>query len=112
MVRPNVGFFVARRVFIVALLVGLLVVAIVPASQVQANPPQNKPAGTGVVATVKVAHLNVRRAPRITASILGVLNLNDVVPVSGRNSRFTWLQVSTPFGTGWIAALLISTNED
>jgi len=112
MVRLNVVFVTARRVLIVAVLVGLLAAAVAPWLSTQAASPMRKPGGTGIFATVKVAHLNVRRAPRITASILGVLNLNDVVPVLGRNSRFTWLQVSTPFGTGWIAALLISTNED
>jgi uncharacterized protein YgiM (DUF1202 family) len=63
-------------------------------------------------AIIKVAKLNVRRAPRTTSTILGTLALNQRVPVIGRDRLASWLQVVTPVGTGWINSRFVTTDID
>lgn len=65
---------------------------------------------TGVIATVKIERLRVRRAPRAKGGIIGTLTLNQSVPVYGRNRLSSWLDVETEFGRGWIDARYVSTN--
>lgn len=67
---------------------------------------------SGVRATIKIAHLNVRRAPRTTASVIGILNINEVVPVIGRDRLGTWIEILSPFGKGWINTQYILLTDD
>jgi uncharacterized protein YgiM (DUF1202 family) len=64
----------------------------------------------GIIATVKVERLNVRRIPRLTGSVLGVLTLNVQVPLVGRTLIGDWLEAQTAFGAGWIDARYVRTN--
>ncbi len=63
-----------------------------------------------VMATVLVNRLHVRRAPRITSSILGSLTLGDTVVVTGRTLESFWVQVQTKFGKGWVDRSFVSLN--
>lgn len=63
-------------------------------------------------AVIRVAKLNVRRAPRTTAVVIGTLRINDVVNLVGRDRLAEWLQVDTPFGLGWVHYRYISTSVD
>lgn len=51
--------------------------------------------------------LNVRRGPGTNYPVVGQLQQNDVVEISGKNADSTWLQIVYPTGTigrGWISA--------
>jgi hypothetical protein len=65
---------------------------------------------TGVIATIKVPWLNVRRIPDTTGSIRGILGLNATVPLIGRTLIADWVEAQTLFGRGWLDARFISTN--
>jgi uncharacterized protein YgiM (DUF1202 family) len=87
----------------------VLIIAIVSSvtSVVQARnelpPGQSQPSQATLIATVNVAKLNVRRAPRITSSIIGTYGKGEEILLIGRTQGSVWLQVSTDFGIGWIA---------
>jgi uncharacterized protein YgiM (DUF1202 family) len=66
----------------------------------------------GVSATIKIANLNVRRAPRTTASVIGKLKLDEVVPVVGRDRLGSWIEILSPFGKGWINTQYILLTDD
>lgn len=57
---------------------------------------------SGMVATVWVTLLNVRRAPRITSSTKGRLVKDEQILMIGRVSSGAWVEVQTRFGTGWV----------
>jgi uncharacterized protein YgiM (DUF1202 family) len=99
---------------VVFMLVVALVAVSVPDPTAAAPAPETHTLDqqAGWKATIKVAKLNVRRAPRTSSTILGELTLNQVVPIVGRDRLASWLQVATPFGTGWIASRFVTTNID
>jgi len=68
----------------------------------QLPPGQRQLSQATLIATVNVAKLNVRRAPRITSSIIGTYGKGEEILLIGRTQGSTWLQVSTDFGIGWI----------
>ena len=61
------------------------------------------PARAGVVVRAPAA-VNVRGGPSTEFSILATLQPGDELPVSGRNADSSWLLVTHPVGTGWVAA--------
>lgn len=101
---------------IAGLLVVVLLILLAPAP-ISAAPAPSRPAwgtsqtGGAIVATIKVDHLNVRRIPDTTGSVLGVLTRDQQVQAIGRNKVSSWLEVITPFGDGWVSALYVSTND-
>lgn len=58
-----------------------------------------------VVAVVQIAKLNVRSGPGTQYAIIGAVNQNDRLPVTGRPRGYcNWFQVQLPSGQlGWIA---------
>jgi uncharacterized protein YraI len=43
--------------------------------------------------------------------VLGILTRDQQVQAVGRDKVSSWLEVVTPFGTGWISARYVSTND-
>jgi uncharacterized protein YraI len=68
-------------------------------------------AGPSGVVTQQV---NVRSGPGTAFDVLGTLNPQDSVTLTGKNADSTWLQISFgggPQGRGWIAAGYIQSSE-
>jgi hypothetical protein len=58
-------------------------------------------------AAITAGVLNVRRGPGTNYPLIGQLDQNDVVEISGRNADSSWLQIVYPtdtIGRGWISA--------
>ena len=58
-------------------------------------------------AAITARVLNVRRGPGTNYPVIGQLQQNDVVEISGKNADSSWLQIVYPTGTigrGWISA--------
>jgi uncharacterized protein YgiM (DUF1202 family) len=58
-------------------------------------------------ATITAGVLNVRRGPGTNYPVIGQLQENDIVEISGKNADSSWLQIVYPTGTigqGWIFA--------
>lgn len=66
------------------------------------------PQPTGVTATVKVAQLNLRSAPNLTASILAKLANGTTYPVTGRTADKQWAQINANNQSGWVAAQYVT----
>jgi hypothetical protein len=63
---------------------------------------------------IVIQQLNIRSGPGTSFDSLGILNANDVVTLTGRNSNSTWFQVSFesgPSGTGWVNAGFVKTDH-
>ncbi len=90
-----------RSVLAIAIISVLLVPFAVQAAPT-APAPQAASHFDGIPAVVVVATLNVRRAPRISSSIIGKLKLGDQITVLGRTYSAAWVFVATPFGNGWV----------
>lgn len=83
------------------------------AEYVQVNAPAEIPlvettsASGSAVSGLVIQKVNVRNGPGTEYEMLGVLNSNDVVFITGRDSGSTWLQIefaSAPDGKGWVTA--------
>jgi hypothetical protein len=62
---------------------------------------------------VVIQQLNVRSGPGTSFNSLGILNANDVIRVTGKNSTGTWLQiefVGGPDGKGWVNTGFVKAN--
>jgi uncharacterized protein YraI len=72
-------------------------------------------AGTGSAVNGRVTQkINVRNGPGIEYDSLGVLNPNDVVSITGKDSSGAWIQIefaSSPDGTGWAASEYLEVNN-
>ncbi len=56
---------------------------------------------------VVIQQINIRSGPGTNFNSLGILNANDVVSLTGKNSGGTWLQIEFaegPDGKGWVNA--------
>jgi uncharacterized protein YraI len=63
---------------------------------------------------IVIQQLNIRSGPGTSFDSLGILNANDVVTLTGRNSNSTWFQVSFesgPNGTGWVNAGFVKMDH-
>ncbi len=87
---------------LILVIVCLLVPMSARASQTDLSAPEGAHQGTTLTATVVVAQLNVRRAPRVTSSRLGRVKLGDKVTLTGRTPGATWLQIRFGSGFGWV----------
>jgi uncharacterized protein YgiM (DUF1202 family) len=63
--------------------------------------PQLAPHFDGLPGRLIVARLNVRRAPRLTSSIVGKLTQDTPFLLIGRTLGAVWVQVKGDFGIGW-----------
>ncbi len=71
----------------------------------------NIPATAGPRAIVNTGALNVRTGPGFGFAPLGVLRGGDEVPIIGRTTDGTWIQVKSPFGDGWINIIYVITKD-
>jgi uncharacterized protein YraI len=58
-------------------------------------------------AAITARVLNVRKGPGTNYPVIGQLQQNDVVEISGKNADSSWLQIVYPTGTigrGWVSA--------
>lgn len=54
---------------------------------------------------VTASHLNVREGPSVRYQILGVVDgWVTEMPIIGRNEDWSWWQVESPYGVGWVSA--------
>ncbi len=88
----------------------LLVLIVLVSSAAPLTPLISAHAQSGLVATVRIDLLNVRRAPRTSYPIIGQLTRDEQVTLIGRNVGASWLEVSTRFGNGWVSAQFVSVN--
>ena len=87
---------------------------------VQVDSPEKIPltggasaAGAAVSGLVS-QRINVRKGPGTEFELLGELNSNDLVFITGRDAGGTWLQIeyaSAADGTGWVTAQFIKTGN-
>ncbi len=71
--------------------------------------PASGVGGSGLV----IQQINVRTGPATSFDSLGILNVNDVVKLIGRNDTGSWLQVefaAAPDGKGWITTTYIKAQ--
>ena len=109
---PKAGFALVQactsvgqaRTLLAVILLALFVLApyAVPAAQAAATAPE----GSHVAVDVPV--LNVRAGPGTTYTVLGQLAQGTVLAVTTKDDTCDWLQVTTPYGAGWVAAWLVS----
>jgi uncharacterized protein YraI len=104
-----------KRIIVGLLLIifagSLLIPSTTQAASTQPNLEKGLAQGnSGIIATVKVERLYVRRIPRLTGSVLGILTRNVQVPLTGRTRIGDWLEAQTSFGVGWIDARYVRTN--
>src|SRR5690349_8823118 len=84
---------------------GLVIIALISlllpvAVQAQATPTADSPGG--INATVIAPVLRIRRAPRLTSSVRGLLHKGEQVTAVGRDQTGAWLLVLTQEGNGWV----------
>jgi len=63
---------------------------------------------------VVIQQLNVRSGPGTSFNSLGILNANDVVSLTGKNSNGSWLQITFaegPDGKGWVNAGFVKADN-
>ena len=61
-----------------------------------------------------IQQLNVRSGPGINFNSLGLLNANDVINLTGRNSSGMWLQIDFPRGPdgkGWVNSGFVKADD-
>lgn len=58
--------------------------------------------------------VNIRSGPGLNYDVIGTLNANTTMPISGRNGPASWWQLKIAGGaTGWVAASVVNaTNTD
>jgi uncharacterized protein YraI len=73
--------------------------------------PRNTPAGVSGRVTQR---LNVRSGPGVSFNILGILEADTTVSLTGKNQNGTWLQIAYPEGPngkGWVTAAYIQAED-
>jgi len=92
----------------------------VRAEYVQVNAPAEIPlvettssSGTAVSGLI-IQKINVRNGPGTEYESLGVLNSNDVVFITGKDSSSAWIQIqfaTAPDGKGWVTAEFLQVEN-
>jgi len=92
----------------------------VRAEYVQVNAPAEIPlvvttsgSGAGVSGLV-IQKINVRNGPGIEYELLGVLNSNDVIFITGKDTNGAWIQIEfagAPDGKGWVTAEFLQVGN-
>jgi len=92
----------------------------VRAEYVQVNAPAEIPlvettAGSGsAVSGLVIQKINVRNGPGIKYELLGVLNPNDIVFITGRELGGAWIQIefaNAPDGKGWVTVEFLQVTN-
>ena len=65
--------------------------------------------GSGNIAVI-IQQLNIRSGPDTSFNSLGILNANDIVNLTGKNSDGTWLQIEFAGKAGWINTAFVKTD--
>ena len=63
---------------------------------------------------IVIQQLNIRSGPGTNYNSLGILNVNDVVKLTGKNRDGTWLQVqfaAGPGGRGWVNSGFVKADD-
>ena len=82
-----------------ALLVIALIASLIPVHAVSSR------INTSPRVVVTASHLNVREGPGVRYKVLGVVDgWVTEMPITGRNADWTWWQVDSPYGLGWVSA--------
>jgi uncharacterized protein YraI len=55
--------------------------------------------------------INLRAGPGTEFAVIGTLQPGVSRRITGRNSDYSWWQVSTPYGVAWIAAHVVTTKN-
>ena len=66
------------------------------------------------VSGMVIQKVNVRSGPGVGFELLGVLNANDLVFITGQDSGGEWIQIefaSAPDGKGWVTAEFLQADE-
>jgi uncharacterized protein YgiM (DUF1202 family) len=61
-----------------------------------------------------VQQINIRSGPGTSFDSIGILNTNDVVTLTGKNSTGTWLQIdysTGPDGKGWVNSRFVKADN-
>jgi hypothetical protein len=78
--------------------------------------PTQRPADIGIIsgptARVMVAELYARQGPGTTYAPVGVLLLDDILKIVGRNEDSTWWAIDYGEGIAWVLASQVSTQGD
>lgn len=92
----------------------------VRAEYVQVNAPAEIPlvgttSSSGAVSGFVIQKTNVRNGPGTEFELLGVLNSNDVIFITGRDASGAWIQIefaSAPDGKGWVTAEFLQADME
>ena len=63
---------------------------------------------------IAIQQVNIRSGPGTDFNSIGILNVNDVVKLTGKNRNGTWLQIEYsvgPDGIGWIASSFVKADN-
>jgi hypothetical protein len=78
--------------------------------------PTERPVDIGIIsgptARVTVAELPVRQGPGTTFPPVGILLLDDIVQIVGRNEDSSWWAIAYGDGTAWVLASQVMTEGD
>ncbi len=62
-------------------------------------------------AIVNAGALNVRTGPGFIFKSMGKVKGGTVLPIIGRSKDGLWLQVTSPFGPGWVSITFVFTKD-
>ncbi len=66
---------------------------------------------SGPRAIVNAGALNIRTGPGLGFTSLGTVRGGTVLPIIGRSQGGVWLEVTSPFGTGWVNTIHVITRD-
>lgn len=66
---------------------------------------------SGPRAIVNAGALNIRSGPGLGFTSLGSVKGGTVMPIIGRSQGGVWLEVVSPFGTGWVNTIFVITRD-
>jgi uncharacterized protein YraI len=82
-----------------------------PPTSTPTPPPSPTATPEGPLVIVQSANLNVRAGPGTGHAVVATAKQSNRLPVTGRNTDGSWLEVALPDGrSGWIAASLAQLN--
>lgn len=82
----------------------------IPVAVVEPLPGDTGSGGKPIV-TAKDDNVNIRSGPGTNYDIVGTLPAGQSLEIIGRNTESSWWQVSTPDGSGWVAAWVTTASN-
>ena len=70
--------------------------------------------GTSANTAIVIQQINVRSGPDTSFTSIGILNANDIITLTGKNSNGTWLQIefaSDTSGEGWVSSGFVKADD-